>query len=306
MGSLIDGKSIASALTKKIAESVILLRQKTGIQVGLAVILVGNDPASSSYVSAKKLMAKSCGFHSVQYNFSIDISQDELKKTILELNQDDSIHGILLQLPLPSTLSDRFLIQSIAPEKDVDGLHIVNAGKLMIGDFTTGLISCTPAGAILLIEKFKGSDLSGQHAVVIGRSNLFGKPMGQLLLARNATVTMAHSKTKNLSEICRMADILVVAVGQPYMIKADWIKTGSLIIDVGINRINCSKVGKSILVGDVAVECQSIAGAITPVPGGVGPMTIAMLMANTVIAAYRFAGMEIPQFDAHLLEKKSV
>ncbi|XCE40594.1 bifunctional methylenetetrahydrofolate dehydrogenase/methenyltetrahydrofolate cyclohydrolase FolD [Candidatus Liberibacter asiaticus] len=306
MGSLIDGKVVASVLTDKIAESVAFLKKETGVQVGLAVVLVGNDPASCSYVSAKTRMAKQCGFHSVQYNFPVDISQIDLENAVLSLNKDDSINGILVQLPLPSTVSEQSIIQSIVPEKDVDGLHVVNAGKVMIGDFTTGLVPCTPAGAILLIEQFKGCDLSGQHAVVIGRSNLFGKPMGQLLLSRNATVTMAHSKTKNLPEICRTADILVVAVGRPRMVQVDWIKTGSLVIDVGINRINSPQLGKTVLVGDVADECKSVVGAITPVPGGVGPMTIAMLMANTVIAAYRSLGMKSPKFDAQSIAKKTI
>ncbi|MEG8099252.1 bifunctional methylenetetrahydrofolate dehydrogenase/methenyltetrahydrofolate cyclohydrolase FolD [Candidatus Liberibacter brunswickensis] len=304
MSVLIDGKFISAELIEKISESVISLKKKTGVQVGIAVILVGDDPASCSYVSAKSRMAKNCGFHSVQYNFSRDVSQVDLENTIEELNNDDSIHGILVQLPLPDNMCNKSIIQCIIPEKDVDGLNVVNAGKLMTGDLTTGLISCTPAGAIFLIDKFKGCDLSGQHAVVIGRSNLFGKPMGQLLLSRNATVTMAHSRTKNLPGICKSADILVVAVGQAHMVQADWIKEGSLIIDVGINRINSSELGKNILVGDVAEECKLIAGAITPVPGGVGPMTIAMLMANTVISAYRFSGIKPPKFDAKSIEIK--
>ncbi|MBY7649318.1 MAG: bifunctional methylenetetrahydrofolate dehydrogenase/methenyltetrahydrofolate cyclohydrolase [Candidatus Liberibacter europaeus] len=297
MGSLIDGRLIASAVTKKIAESVEFLKTKTGIKVGLAVIIVGNDPASCSYVRAKTKMAKNCGFQSTQYNFPIDISQVDLEKSILELNHDNSVHGILVQLPLPANLCSHSIIQSIVPEKDVDGLHIVNAGKVVMGDFTTGFIPCTPAGVMLLIQHVDGYDLSGKHAVVIGRSNLFGKPMGQLLLAHNATVTIAHSKTSDLPEICRTADIVVAAVGKPYMVKADWIKENALIIDVGINRINYPETGKNMLVGDVDTECRDIAKAITPVPGGVGPMTIAMLMANTVASAYRFAGMSLPKFD---------
>ncbi|MBL0848493.1 MAG: bifunctional methylenetetrahydrofolate dehydrogenase/methenyltetrahydrofolate cyclohydrolase FolD [Candidatus Liberibacter ctenarytainae] len=306
MGTLIDGKRIASAITQKVAESVVLLNRDRGVTVGLAVIIVGEDPASCSYVSAKTRMARSCGFHSIQHNFPADIGQVDLQKAILELNQDDSIHGILVQLPLPSTLCSHSIIQSIISSKDVDGLHVVNAGKVMMGDFSTGLISCTPAGAMLIVDQYRGNDLSGQHAVVIGRSNLFGKPMGQLLLAKNATVTMAHSKTKNLSEICRTADILVVAVGRPAMVRADWIKRGSLVLDVGINRITSIESGKSILVGDVATECRDVAEAITPVPGGIGPMTIAMLMANTVTAAYRLSDMKPPQFDISLLDDKLI
>ncbi|MBA5723537.1 bifunctional methylenetetrahydrofolate dehydrogenase/methenyltetrahydrofolate cyclohydrolase FolD [Candidatus Liberibacter sp.] len=301
MGILIDGKGIAASVTGKVSKASAYLEKIKGIKAGLAVIIVGDNPASLSYVSAKARMATRCGFHSIQYNFPADILQDDLEKVILDLNKDVSIHGILVQLPLPKTLCSHSIIQSILPEKDVDGLHVVNAGKIIMGDFKTGLISCTPAGAMVLIDQFQGYDLSGQHAVVIGRSNLFGKPMGQLLLARNATVTMAHSKTKNLPEICREADILVVAVGQPRMVKADWIKSGSLVIDVGINRINSPEVSKNILVGDVDEGCREVAKAITPVPGGIGPMTIAMLMANTVIAACRFAGMNPPKFDEPLL-----
>ena len=215
------------------------------------------------------------------------------------MNADASIHGILVQLPLPKHLDADPVIQSILPEKDVDGLSFVNAGKLATGDMATGLISCTPAGSMLLVRSIHGDDLSGLNAVVIGRSNLFGKPMGQLLLNANATVTMAHSRTKDLAAVCRNADILVAAVGRPQMVKADWIKPGATVIDVGINRISAPEKGegKSRLVGDVAYdEASAVAAAITPVPGGVGPMTIAMLMANTVIAAHRALGKPAPTF----------
>ncbi|MGO4486105.1 tetrahydrofolate dehydrogenase/cyclohydrolase catalytic domain-containing protein, partial [Rhizobium sp. 2TAF27] len=215
------------------------------------------------------------------------------------LNADPSIHGILVQLPLPKPLDSEPIIQSILPEKDVDGLSVVNAGKLATGDLKTGLVSCTPAGAMVFVRRTHGEDLSGLSAVVIGRSNLFGKPMAQLLLNANATVTIAHSRTKNLAEVCRNADILVAAVGRPEMVKADWVKPGATVIDVGINRIAAPErgEGKTRLVGDVAfAEVSAVASTITPVPGGVGPMTIAMLMANTVIAAHRTAGQVPPKF----------
>jgi methylenetetrahydrofolate dehydrogenase (NADP+)/methenyltetrahydrofolate cyclohydrolase len=244
-------------------------------------------------------MAKQCGFNSIQHSLPEDTTQETLEKLVAELNADPAINGILVQLPLPKHLNAEPVILSISPEKDVDGLHVVNAGKIATGDLETGLISCTPAGAMLLVNRIHGRDLSGLNAVVIGRSNLFGKPMGLLLLAANATVTMAHSKTKDLAGVCRNADILVAAVGRPQMVKADWVKPGATVIDVGINRVAAPDKGegKSRLVGDVAyAEAAEVAGAITPVPGGVGPMTIAMLMANTVIAAYRTAGKTAPRF----------
>ena len=220
-------------------------------------------------------------------------------KLVGELNADASIHGILVQLPLPKHFNSDEIIQSILPEKDVDGLSVLNAGKLATGDLATGLISCTPAGAMLLVRGIHGDDLSGLNAVVIGRSNLFGKPMGQLLLNANATVTMAHSRTSDLATVCKTADILVAAVGRAAMVKGDWVKSGATVIDVGINRIPAPEKGegKSKLVGDVAFdEASAVAAAITPVPGGVGPMTIAMLMANTVIAAHRALGETAPKF----------
>lgn len=214
------------------------------------------------------------------------------------LNADPSIHGILVQLPLPKHLASEPIIQSILPEKDVDGLHVVNAGRVATGDLEGGLVSCTPAGAMVLVRRIHGADLSGLNAVVIGRSNLFGKPMSALLLAANATVTTAHSRTGDLAAVCRTADILVAAVGRAQMVKADWVKPGATVIDVGINRIAAADgSGKSRMVGDVDFAAVSqVAGAITPVPGGVGPMTIAMLMANTITAACRIAGRPAPKF----------
>ncbi|MBB4104614.1 bifunctional methylenetetrahydrofolate dehydrogenase/methenyltetrahydrofolate cyclohydrolase FolD [Allorhizobium borbori] len=299
MATIIDGKTISASVIEAVTAASAALEQDTGVKPGLAVIIVGDDPASHAYVGAKGRMAKQCGFHSVQHTLPEETTQEDLLKLVAELNADASIHGVLVQLPLPKHFDSEAVIQSILPEKDVDGLHVVNAGKLATGDLETGLISCTPAGSMLLVRTVHGADLSGLNAVVIGRSNLFGKPMGQLLLNANATVTMAHSRTKDLAGICRTADILVAAVGRPEMVKADWVKPGATVIDVGINRVPAPEKGegKTKLVGDVAyAEASAVAGAITPVPGGVGPMTIAMLMANTVIAAAMALGRPRPKF----------
>ncbi len=299
MATVIDGKEAAASVISAVTEATGSLEKETGVKPGLAVVIVGDDPASHAYVNSKSKMAKQCGFNSIQHSLPEDTSQEALEKLVAELNADPAVHGILVQLPLPKHLNAEPVILSVSPEKDVDGLHVVNAGKIATGDLATGLISCTPAGSMLLVKRIHGEDLSGLNAVVIGRSNLFGKPMGLLLLAANATVTMAHSKTKDLAAVCRNADILVAAVGRPQMVKADWVKPGATVIDVGINRVPAPDKGegKSRLVGDVAyAEAAEVAGAITPVPGGVGPMTIAMLMANTVIAAYRTAGKTAPKF----------
>ncbi|WP_284777028.1 bifunctional methylenetetrahydrofolate dehydrogenase/methenyltetrahydrofolate cyclohydrolase FolD [Agrobacterium sp. lyk4-40-TYG-31] len=299
MAVVIDGKAKAASVTATVREAAERLEQQTGVKPGLAVVIVGNDPASHAYVNSKSKTAKECGFNSIQHTLAEDTTQAELEALVATLNADASIHGILVQLPLPKHLDADPVIQSILPEKDVDGLSFVNAGKLATGDMATGLISCTPAGSMLLVRSIHGDDLSALNAVVVGRSNLFGKPMGQLLLNANATVTMAHSRTKDLAAVCRNADILVAAVGRPQMVKADWIKPGATVIDVGINRIPAPEKGegKSRLVGDVAYdEASTVAAAITPVPGGVGPMTIAMLMANTVIAAHRAFGKPAPTF----------
>ncbi|KKX31995.1 bifunctional methylenetetrahydrofolate dehydrogenase/methenyltetrahydrofolate cyclohydrolase FolD [Rhizobium sp. LC145] len=299
MAFVIDGKEAAASVITAVSEAAASLENLTGTKPGLAVVIVGDDPASHAYVNSKSRMAKQCGFNSIQHSLPEETTQEELEKLVRELNADPAVHGILVQLPLPKHLNSEPVIGSISPEKDVDGLNVVNAGKLATGDLASGLISCTPAGAMILVNKIHGPDLSGLNAVVIGRSNLFGKPMGLLLLSANATVTMAHSKSRDLPAICRNADILVAAVGRPGMVKADWVKPGATIIDVGINRVPAPEKGegKNKLVGDVAfAECAEIAGAITPVPGGVGPMTIAMLMANTLIAAHRAAGRPIPKF----------
>ncbi|MBX4961092.1 bifunctional methylenetetrahydrofolate dehydrogenase/methenyltetrahydrofolate cyclohydrolase FolD [Rhizobium binae] len=299
MTTVIDGKLVAASVIQTVKSATAALQKSSGVTTGLAVIIVGDDPASHAYVGSKSRMAKECGFKSVQHTLPADTKQEELAALVATLNADPSIHGILVQLPLPKPLDSEPIIQSILPQKDVDGLSVVNAGKLATGDLKTGLVSCTPAGAMVFVRRTHGEDLSGLNAVVIGRSNLFGKPMAQLLLNANATVTMAHSRTKNLAEVCRNADILVAAVGRPEMVKAEWVKPGATVIDVGINRVPAPDrgEGKTRLVGDVAfAEVCAVAGTITPVPGGVGPMTIAMLMANTVIAAHRAAGQTPPQF----------
>jgi methylenetetrahydrofolate dehydrogenase (NADP+)/methenyltetrahydrofolate cyclohydrolase len=297
--TILDGKRVASDVIDSVKLATARLGEMANIAPGLAVVIVGNDPASHAYVSSKSKMAKECGLTSVQHTLPEETTQEELAALVQTLNVDETLHGILVQLPLPKHLNSEPIIQSILPGKDVDGLHVVNAGKLATGDLDGGLVSCTPAGAMIFIKRTHGEDLSGLNAVVIGRSNLFGKPMAQLLLNANATVTIAHSRTKNLAEVCRNADILVAAVGRPEMVKADWVKLGATVIDVGINRIAAPErgEGKTRLVGDVAFdEAAKVAGVITPVPGGVGPMTIAMLMANTVIAAYRKANCPPPKF----------
>ncbi|MEJ7015268.1 bifunctional methylenetetrahydrofolate dehydrogenase/methenyltetrahydrofolate cyclohydrolase FolD [Sinorhizobium meliloti] len=299
MTTVIDGKDVAASVIETVKSATSALESETGVRAGLAVVIVGDDPASHTYVSAKSRMAKECGFLSVQHTLPEETSQEELAALVAELNADPSIHGILVQLPLPKHLRSEPIIQSILPEKDVDGLHVVNAGKLATGDLEGGLVSCTPAGAMVFVRRTYGDDLSGLNAVVIGRSNLFGKPMSALLLAANATVTTAHSRTKDLAAVCRNADILVAAVGRPEMVKADWVKPGAMVVDVGINRVPAPErgEGRTKLVGDVAFdECAKVAGVITPVPGGVGPMTIAMLMANTITAACRMAGRKPPKF----------
>mgnify|MGYP000591960828 CR=1 FL=1 len=297
----IEGKSTAEAVINRVKAEASRVERDHGVKPGLAVVIVGEDPASQTYVAAKSRTAKECGFHSVQHSLPEGTLQADLAALVDKLNADPAIHGVLVQLPLPKGLDSDPIIQAILPEKDVDGLHVVNAGKLATGDLKTGLISCTPAGAMIMVRMVHGQDLSGLHAVVVGRSNLFGKPMGQLLLNANATVTMAHSRTKDLASICRMADILVVAVGRPQIVRGDWVKSGATVIDVGINRIDAPErgEGKTRLVGDVNYpEAVDVAGAVTPVPGGVGLMTIAMLMANTVTAAYQQSGLIAPDFGS--------
>ncbi len=292
---LIDGKAMAAALTEEVTRGAAELAAGGSTPPGLAVVIVGEDPASQVYVRNKKRTAETCGFHSVQHALAADVSQIEVLALIGELNADAAIHGILVQLPLPDHIDEQTVTQSVAPEKDVDGFHFVNIGKLTSGNTETAFVPCTPAGCMLMIEAELGRDLSGLNAVVIGRSNIVGKPMASLLLQANATVTICHSRTKDLQQVARNADILVAAVGRPRMIKGDWIRPGAVVIDVGINRIEVEVDGekKNRLTGDVDFdEAVEVAGAITPVPGGVGPMTIAMLMSNTLQSAKRAARLK--------------
>ena len=291
--TLIDGKAMAADLTAEITRATADLVAKNDLRPGLAVVIVGEDPASQVYVRNKKRTAESCGFHSVQHTLSGDATQDEVLAVIDELNADPAIHGILVQLPLPKQLNEMTITQSIVPQKDVDGFHFENIGRLTSGNTETAFVPCTPAGCMLMIGNQLGNDLSGLNAVVIGRSNIVGKPLASLLLKSNATVTICHSRTKDLPQVARNADILVAAVGRPRMVKGDWIKPGAVVIDVGVNRIEVEEDGekKSKLTGDVDfAAAMGVAGAITPVPGGVGPMTIAMLMSNTLRSAQRSAG----------------
>lgn len=284
----IDGKARAAELSATISEATAALLARNGVKPGLAVVIVGEDPASQVYVRNKKRTAEACGFHSVQHTLADDAAEKDVLSLIAELNSDPAIHGILVQLPLPAHLDELLVTQSIVPEKDVDGFHFQNIGMLTSGNIDNALIPCTPAGCMLMIEDQLGKDLSGLNAVIIGRSNIVGKPMASLLLAANATVTICHSRTKDLPEVARRGDILIAAVGRPQMVKGDWIKPGAVVIDVGINRIEVDVDGetKNRLVGDVYfAEASQVAAAITPVPGGVGPMTIAMLMSNTLQSA---------------------
>lgn len=290
----IDGKAKAEQLAASITEQTAALKKEHGIQPGLAVVIIGEDPASQVYVRNKKRRAEACGFHSEQHTLAADIPQAEVLKLIDDLNMDSAIHGILVQLPLPGHLDEQTITQSILPSKDVDGFHFINIGKLTAGHTADAFVPCTPAGCMLMVEDELGPDLSGKNAVVIGRSNIVGKPMASLLMQRHATVTIAHSRTRDLPEVVSRADIVVAAVGRPNMVKADWVKPGAVIIDVGINRVETTVDGetRSKLTGDVDYEdAATVAGAITPVPGGVGPMTITMLMFNTLRSARLSAGL---------------
>lgn len=288
--TLIDGKAIANHLTDEIATKTPDFVAATGKPPCLAVILVGEDPASAVYVRNKGLTAEKVGFTSIQKTFSADLPETDLIDLIHSMNGDPDINGILVQLPLPGHIDEKKILTLIDPAKDVDGFHPINVGRLGAGDLDNALVPCTPAGSVILAKKALGDNLSGQHVVVIGRSNIVGKPAAQLFLAENCTVTIAHSRTRNIESIAKQADILVAAVGRAQMITKDWIKPGAIIIDVGINRIAVPEKGegKTRLVGDVNFDdAISVAGAVTPVPGGVGPMTIAMLMVNTFTAACR-------------------
>ena len=290
--TIIDGKAFAATLRGRVAAGVARFIETAGRPPGLAVVLVGDDPASHVYVRNKHKATIAAGMASFENRLAADAKEAELLALIAALNADAAVDGILVQLPLPAHLNELAIISAIDPDKDVDGLHVVSAGRLVSG--LPGLVSCTPLGCMMLIHDVLGKNLSGLNAVVIGRSILVGKPVAQLLLAANCTVTIAHSRTRDLADVVRRADILVAAVGRPEMIRGDWIKPGGCVIDVGINRIAApdNGEGKTHLVGDVHfTEALAVAGAITPVPGGVGPMTIACLLRNTLVAAHRREGL---------------
>jgi methylenetetrahydrofolate dehydrogenase (NADP+)/methenyltetrahydrofolate cyclohydrolase len=280
---IIDGKAVAEGVRRETGQQVAQLRQAHGIQPGLAVVLVGNDPASEVYVGSKARGTVEVGMRSFEHRLSDQTSQAELLALIARLNADDDVDGILVQLPLPKHIDSTLVLEAVHPSKDVDGFHPINVGRVATG--AGGIVPCTPLGSLLLIKSL-GQPLVGLEALIVGRSNIVGKPMVQLLLGEQCTVTIAHSKTRELPARCRQADILVAAVGRPQMVRGDWIKPGAIVIDVGINRLPPDASGKSRLVGDVAFEeARAVAGAITPVPGGVGPMTIACLLRNTLQAA---------------------
>ena len=294
--AIIDGKAAAARLRALVAAESAALKARHGIVPGLAMVLVGNDPASAIYVGAKNNAAHEVGFRALDLRHPDTLSQTALLEQVADLNADPAVHGILVQMPLPAGIDPARIIASIDPMKDVDGLTQTNIGRLAIGDYNAlhGLIACTPSGALMLIKEAAPGTLAGQEALVLGRSNQVGKPMAQLLLQENCTVTIAHSKTRDLALLCRRADILVASVGRPEMVRGDWIKPGAVVIDVGVNRKTLPD-GKTKIVGDVAyAEALEVAGAITPVPGGVGPMTIACLMRNTLIAACMQAGLKQP------------
>ncbi len=293
--AIIDGKAFAAGLRARITGQVSKLEREHGITPGLAVVLVGEHPASQVYVRNKNKQTKEAGMNSFEHRPADSIDEAALVALVEELNRDPKVNGILVQLPLPSQVSSQAVIGSIDPAKDVDGFHTTNAGLLAVGG--DGLVPCTPLGCMMLIKDVLGDELSGQRALVLGRSNIVGKPMAHLLLGENCTVTIAHSRTRDLPEECRRADILVAAVGRPQMVKGDWVKPGATVIDVGINRIE-SDDGKTKLTGDVDFEAVCAhAGAITPVPGGVGPMTIACLLLNTLTATCRQHGVPVPEPD---------
>lgn len=293
MTTIISGTEFSANLRKEIKHKVALLKKQHDIIPGLAVVLVGEDPASQIYVRNKGIQTKEAGMNSYEYKLPDDTSEEALLKLIDQLNSDPSVHGILVQLPLPKHIDEHAVINSIAVEKDVDGFHLSNIGLLAIGS-NKGVVPCTPLGSMMMLKDHLG-DLSGKKAIVVGRSNIVGKPMAALLLKESCTVTIAHSRTKNLADECRQADIIVAAVGQPELVKGDWIKAGATIIDVGINRIEKADGGTK-LVGDVEFSSAiKVAGAITPVPGGVGPMTIACLLHNALQQACRINNVDIPE-----------
>ena len=291
---IIDGKAFAAELRGRVAGAVSELKADHGLTPGLAVVLVGENPASQVYVRNKNKATVEAGMNGFEHVLPVDTGQEELLALIDTLNRDDAVHGILVQLPLPDQINEQAVIDAISPEKDADGFHVVNTGRLATGG--DAMVPCTPLGCLMMLKDRVG-DLSGKEAVIVGRSNIVGKPMAQLLLDANCTVTICHSRTADLPEVCRRADILVAAVGRAEMVRGDWVKPGATVIDVGINRVpKPGEEGKTRLVGDVAfTEAKGVAGAITPVPGGVGPMTIACLLANTVTAACRQHGIATPE-----------
>ena len=289
--AIIDGKAFAEGLRTRVAHIAAVFEASAGRKAGLAVVLVGEDPASQVYVRNKGKQTVACGMASFEHKLPADTPEAEVLALVEALNADPAVDGILVQLPLPGHIDEQKVIATINPDKDVDGFHVVNVGRLATG--LPGFVPCTPLGCVMLLKDRLGS-LSGLDAVVIGRSNIVGKPMAQLLLAESCTVTIAHSRTKNLEDVVRRADIVVAAVGRAEMVKGSWIKPGATVIDVGINRVPAAEEGKTRLVGDVDfASASAVAGAITPVPGGVGPMTIAVLLRNTVVAAHRNAGMAL-------------
>ena len=293
---IIDGKKVSAEIREKIKIQGNKLINETGKTPGLAVVLVGENPASKVYVKNKIEKTKEVGFNSIEHKLKEDVSENDLLETVNKLNSDNNVQGILVQLPLPSHINSDKILDSIKPEKDVDGFHAQNVGKLWSG--LNALVPCTPLGCSILVKKI-ANDLSGKHAVIIGRSNIVGKPMAALLLGMNATVTICHSRTKDLPSVCKEADLIIAAVGIPEMVKKNWIKKNAIIIDVGINRVE--KDNKRVLVGDVDYDdCVDVCEKITPVPGGVGPMTIACLLLNTLLASYPQFGLETPDLTSVL------
>jgi methylenetetrahydrofolate dehydrogenase (NADP+)/methenyltetrahydrofolate cyclohydrolase len=292
--SIIDGKAFAENLRARIGAETARMASAHGLKPGLAVVLVGDDPASQVYVRNKGIATEKAGMNSITHRLDAQTSEADLLSLVARLNADPAVHGILVQLPLPGHMDEARVTQAIDPAKDVDGFHLINVGRLQTGS-PDALVPCTPQGCILLLRDALGEDLSGKRALVLGRSNIVGKPMASLLLAENCTVTIAHSRTLDLAAECARADILIAAVGRPQMVKGSWVKPGAAVIDVGINRVP-AEGGKTRLVGDVDfAEAVAVAGHITPVPGGVGPMTIACLLRNTLIAAARAAGLPAPK-----------
>ena len=291
---IIDGKQFALGLRARVAKKVWSLKRDFGVTPGLAVVLVGEDPASQVYVRSKGKATQEAGMASFDHRLPAEASEQQLLELIERLNADPAVNGILVQLPLPKHIDTARALAAIDPAKDVDGFHVVNAGKLAAG-IPGATIPCTPLGCLMLVRDVMGRNLRGRRALVIGRSNIVGKPMAQLLLQADCTVTVAHSRTVDIAEECRRADILVAAVGRPELVRGDWIKPGAVVIDVGMNRVSTAEPGKTRLVGDVAFEeAMQVGSAVTPVPGGVGPMTIACLMLNTLASACRAAGAPVP------------